>query len=317
MIRLSAPAVRLPALAVVHAHRPAPEITDRAELRIQEVARRPAPGATARSLRHSSHSAAVWAYRSDGVWAYREVGASWQYAACGAVIGVPRLRRWGDHCARRRRYPRSRGPRLPDLPAAVGPPGERLFLRLIAVLLVIGLLQTYRFLSQHHAHPVTFAALGGSLVLAAIFGGLRARTVRVWLGRRAGVVPGQLADRGLVDRLPGRAPRLRHHGRTRERHPGPGSRHHRSVPGHQLGLPAGLGDAACPQAAARRTCCSGRAGGHRLEDMRRGGGGGGDAGPPANVIPHISRVRSATAGRSRAKHYEHVPVRCSRIQSPP
>ena len=54
-------------------------------------------------------------------------------------------------------------------------------LRLIAVLLVIGLLQTYRFLSQHHAHPVTFAALGGSLVLAAIFGVLRARTVRVWL----------------------------------------------------------------------------------------------------------------------------------------
>jgi hypothetical protein len=54
-------------------------------------------------------------------------------------------------------------------------------LRLIAVLLVIGLLQTYRFLSQNHAHPLTFAALGGSLVLAAIFGALRARTVRVWL----------------------------------------------------------------------------------------------------------------------------------------
>ena len=54
-------------------------------------------------------------------------------------------------------------------------------LRLIAVLLVIGLLQTYRFLSQNHAHPLIFAALGGSLVLAAIFGALRARTVRVWL----------------------------------------------------------------------------------------------------------------------------------------
>ncbi len=54
-------------------------------------------------------------------------------------------------------------------------------LRLIAILLVIGLLQTYRFLSQNHAHPLTFAAIGGSLVLAAIFGALRASTVRVWL----------------------------------------------------------------------------------------------------------------------------------------
>src|SRR6185437_12984166 len=54
-------------------------------------------------------------------------------------------------------------------------------LRLIAVLLAIGLLQTYRFLNQSHAHPLTFTALGGSLVLTAIFGALRARTVRVWL----------------------------------------------------------------------------------------------------------------------------------------
>ena len=132
-------------------------------------------------------------------------------------------------------------------------------LRLIAVLLVIGLLQTYRFLSQNHAHPLTFAALGGSLVLAALRRASRRHHPGL-AGRRAGVVPGQLADRGLVDRLPGRAPGLRHPGRTRERHPGPWSRHHRSVPGHQPRLPAGLGDAACPQAAARRTCCSGRAG---------------------------------------------------------
>jgi hypothetical protein len=54
-------------------------------------------------------------------------------------------------------------------------------LRLIAILLIIGLLQTYRFLSQNHAHPLTFAAIGGSLVLAAIFGALRASTVRIWL----------------------------------------------------------------------------------------------------------------------------------------
>jgi hypothetical protein len=54
-------------------------------------------------------------------------------------------------------------------------------LRLIAILVIIGLLQTYQFLSKGHDHPLTFAALGGSLVLAAIFGTLRAGTVRVWL----------------------------------------------------------------------------------------------------------------------------------------
>src|SRR5205823_7882288 len=43
-------------------------------------------------------------------------------------------------------------------------------LRLIAILAVIGLIQTYQFLSKGHNHPLTFAALGGSLVLAAIFG---------------------------------------------------------------------------------------------------------------------------------------------------
>lgn len=54
-------------------------------------------------------------------------------------------------------------------------------LRLIAILLIIGLLQTVQFLSKDHAHPLTFAALGGSLVLAGIFGALRASTIRVWL----------------------------------------------------------------------------------------------------------------------------------------
>jgi hypothetical protein len=64
---------------------------------------------------------------------------------------------------------------------AVRPVNASAALRLIAILLVIGLLQTYRFLSKTHAHPLTFAAIGGSLVLAAIFGALRAGTVRVWL----------------------------------------------------------------------------------------------------------------------------------------
>jgi hypothetical protein len=54
-------------------------------------------------------------------------------------------------------------------------------LRLIAILAIIGVLQTIQFLSKNHAHPLTYAAIGGSLVLAAIFGALRASTIRIWL----------------------------------------------------------------------------------------------------------------------------------------
>jgi hypothetical protein len=54
-------------------------------------------------------------------------------------------------------------------------------LRLIAILAIIGVLQTIQFLNKNHAHPLTYAAIGGSLVLAAIFGALRASTVRIWL----------------------------------------------------------------------------------------------------------------------------------------
>lgn len=59
----------------------------------------------------------------------------------------------------------------------VGSSGSRLML----VLGVIGLLETVQFLQKHHGGSVTIAALAGSLVLAAIFGALRARTVRVWI----------------------------------------------------------------------------------------------------------------------------------------
>jgi len=55
-------------------------------------------------------------------------------------------------------------------------------LRLFVILLIVGVLQTYQFLSKNHAHPLTFAAIIGSVVLAAVFGWLRAGTVRVWLG---------------------------------------------------------------------------------------------------------------------------------------
>ena len=54
-------------------------------------------------------------------------------------------------------------------------------LRLIVILVVIGVIQTYQFLGSRHSGAVTYAALGGSLVLAAVFGALRAATVKVWL----------------------------------------------------------------------------------------------------------------------------------------
>jgi UDP-N-acetylmuramyl pentapeptide phosphotransferase/UDP-N-acetylglucosamine-1-phosphate transferase len=54
-------------------------------------------------------------------------------------------------------------------------------LRLAAVIGVIGLIEAYQFIQHHHAGPVTYAALLGSLVLAAVFGVLRAATVRLWM----------------------------------------------------------------------------------------------------------------------------------------
>jgi hypothetical protein len=53
--------------------------------------------------------------------------------------------------------------------------------RIIAILAVIGLLEAVQFLSHGHDGAVTYAALAGSLVLAAVFGALRAATVRLWL----------------------------------------------------------------------------------------------------------------------------------------
>jgi FtsH-binding integral membrane protein len=53
-------------------------------------------------------------------------------------------------------------------------------LRLIVILAVIGVIETVNYLQKYHAGPGTYAALGGSLVLAAVFGVLRAGTVRIW-----------------------------------------------------------------------------------------------------------------------------------------
>lgn len=54
-------------------------------------------------------------------------------------------------------------------------------MRLAAILAVVGLIEAFQFLQKDHADAATYAALGGSLVLAAGFGALRAATVRIWI----------------------------------------------------------------------------------------------------------------------------------------
>jgi hypothetical protein len=53
-------------------------------------------------------------------------------------------------------------------------------LRISLILGVIGVLETVQFLQKHHAGGLTFAALGGSLVLALAFGAARTATTRLW-----------------------------------------------------------------------------------------------------------------------------------------
>ena len=55
--------------------------------------------------------------------------------------------------------------------------------RLPLILAVIGVVELTQFLqhNKHHDTAVVFAALGGSLALAAITGAIRAMTVRVWI----------------------------------------------------------------------------------------------------------------------------------------
>lgn len=53
--------------------------------------------------------------------------------------------------------------------------------RLLLILLVAGLVEMSSGLQRVHVGPATVAALAGSLVLAAIFGALRAFTVRIWM----------------------------------------------------------------------------------------------------------------------------------------
>jgi hypothetical protein len=54
-------------------------------------------------------------------------------------------------------------------------------LQIVGILAIIGVLQTVQYFDKYHSSDGTYAALGGSLVLAAIFGALRSATVRIWI----------------------------------------------------------------------------------------------------------------------------------------
>jgi hypothetical protein len=54
-------------------------------------------------------------------------------------------------------------------------------LRLMLILGVIGVIEAVQFFGKHHDGGLVLAALAGSLLLAIIFGVVRAATVRVWL----------------------------------------------------------------------------------------------------------------------------------------
>jgi hypothetical protein len=54
-------------------------------------------------------------------------------------------------------------------------------LQIVVILAVIGLIQTVGYFDKYHSTDGAYAALGGSLVLAAIFGALRSVTVRLWI----------------------------------------------------------------------------------------------------------------------------------------
>jgi hypothetical protein len=52
--------------------------------------------------------------------------------------------------------------------------------RIVLILGIIGVIDAGAYLKVNHPGAIAYAALGGSLVLAAVFGALRASTVRLW-----------------------------------------------------------------------------------------------------------------------------------------
>jgi len=69
--------------------------------------------------------------------------------------------------------------------------------RLVAILVVIGLIEAVQYMQKLHAGSAAIVALVGSLVLAAIFGAIRAATVRVWMQDGQPWVQGNLLTAAL------------------------------------------------------------------------------------------------------------------------
>jgi len=69
--------------------------------------------------------------------------------------------------------------------------------RLLLILLVVGLIETSAYLQRVHAGSVAIVALAGSLALAAVFGAIRAFTVRLWMQDGQPWVKGNLLTAGL------------------------------------------------------------------------------------------------------------------------
>lgn len=69
--------------------------------------------------------------------------------------------------------------------------------RVYLILGAIGLVETIQYLQSHHGGSVAVAALAGSLVLAAVFGAIRAATVRIWVQDGQAWSQGNLLTAGL------------------------------------------------------------------------------------------------------------------------
>ena len=85
--------------------------------------------------------------------------------------------------------------------------------RLPLILAVIGVIQLSQFLKHDHHTGTVFAALAGSLALAAIFGAIRAMTVRVWIQAGQALRQGSWITAVLWVVSLGVAPRVRLPGR--------------------------------------------------------------------------------------------------------
>jgi hypothetical protein len=69
--------------------------------------------------------------------------------------------------------------------------------RLVLVLTVIGVILAVQYIEKLHSLSAAISALAGSLVLAAVFGAVRAATVRIWMQDGQPWVQGNLLTAAL------------------------------------------------------------------------------------------------------------------------